>query len=193
MRVQKKSSKKRLIIILSIVGVLLIGGGMYAYVARPFSSDISDDSSSKNTDKKDKKDETSDDSSESADTNTSIDQTAPSQPRETEKDIQPDYEGSNPNTSASLTGAINYKSVSGGNLVIRTTINQLLTSGTCTLTLTNGSKTVTRSTNIAQNPSSSTCQGFDVPTSELGSGTWSISIAIASGDKTGTLSDNVSL
>lgn len=190
MRVQKKSSKKRLIIILSIVGVLLIGGGLYAYIAQPFSSDKTDDTSTKNNDKRT---DTDDDSDATANSKNSSDEASTSQPRETEKDIQPDYEGSNPNTSASLTGAINYKSVSGGNLVIRTTINQLLTSGTCTLTLTNGSKTVTRSANIAQNPSSSTCQGFDVPTSELGSGTWSISIAIASGDKTGTLTDSVSL
>ena len=113
--------------------------------------------------------------------------------REAEKDIPPSYEGESVDNSQTLTGVISYKSVVDGSLVIRTTINQMLGSGTCSLTLSNGQKTVTRSSAIVQNPSSSTCEGFSVPTSELGSGAWNIKIEASSDNRTGTLSDNINI
>jgi hypothetical protein len=39
--------------------------------------------------------------------------------------------------------------------------------------------------------SSSTCKGFDVPLSQLSSGTWNISIDISVGSKTGHITDQV--
>ena len=77
--------------------------------------------------------------------------------------------------------------------MIRTTINQSLSSGTCNLSISNGSKTVTRSGQITPNPSSSTCEGFDIPTSELGSGNWTITIKVTSGDRSGELKGNTTI
>lgn len=185
MRVQKKTSKKSLIITLSVIIVLATGAGAYALLSQNSSSSesiASDDNQSNSV-------EDSSVSSESASTSTDSSSTT----HESEKDIQPSYEGENANNSASLTGVINYKSVVGTNLSLRTTINQTLSSGTCQLTLSNGAKVVTRSSAISQNPSSSTCEGFDIPTSELSAGTWNIEVIITSGDRTGILKDSVTI
>ena len=112
---------------------------------------------------------------------------------ETQKNIPPAYEGVDANQSSSLTGTITYSSVSGSSLVIRTAIDQTLSSGTCQLTLTNGNRVVTKTSSIAPNPSSSTCEGFDIAVSELSSGKWDISIEISSGDKTGTLAGSANV
>ena len=185
MRVQKKTSKKGLIITLSVIIVLATGAGAYALLSQNSSSSestASDDNQSNSVE-----DSSVSGESASADTNSS------STTHESEKDIQPSYEGENANNSVSLTGVINYKSVVDGNLLLRTTINQTLASGTCDLTLSNGQKTVTRSSGIVQNPSSSSCEGFNIPTSELGSGTWNIEIKLTGEDKTGTLTDSVTI
>ena len=55
---------------------------------------------------------------------------------EKEKTIQ--YEGGDPNTSESLTGAITYAGVSGSEIMIRTNIDQYLTTGKCELVLERG-------------------------------------------------------
>ena len=90
----------------------------------------------------------------------------------------------------SLTGTINYSSVvEGETLVIRATINQRPSDGSCQLTLTNKAtgQTVVKSANIIANPSSSTCNGFDIPVSQLESGSWNITIDLTSGNKNGQI------
>ena len=115
--------------------------------------------------------------------------------RETEKDLPTQYEGDNPNSSNSLTGAITYKSTSNEQLVLRTVINQSLSSGTCNLKLTHveSGRVITEQANITPNPSSSTCEGFDIPLSGLASGAWQIEIQISSNEKTGVLTDSIEL
>ena len=105
------------------------------------------------------------------------------------------YESSDKTENPSLDGVINFKSVVNDMLTIRVTINQSISSGTCSLTLTRTTdkKQVLKSAEIVQNPSSTTCKGFDVPISELGSGTWSIVIEIVDGDKTGNISGEVTI
>ena len=105
------------------------------------------------------------------------------------------YEGANANSSESLTGVITYASISGSNLLIRTNIDQYLTSGTCDLALINGSNQITVSTNIIPEASTSTCEGFDLPLSSLSSfsGETQIRITLSSGDRSGVLSGVVNL
>lgn len=116
-------------------------------------------------------------------------------PHEEEKRLPAQYEGTPPATGNTLTGVINYKSIVGNNLVIRVTIDQAIGSGACTLSLTNSSGAkVTKSADISANPSSSTCQGFDIPISELGSGTWKIVIDLTdNGNKSGTISGEITI
>ena len=188
MRVQKKSSKKGLIITLAIILVTAAGVTTYALMSQnnKTSGDAKTSQTDTNSGPKDgSRPEASMDKKDGANSDAAT--------HEKEKDITPAYEGENVNENNSLSGVINYKSVVGTNLSLRTTIDQYLSSGTCRLSLTSGTKAVTRSSAIAPNPSSSTCEGFDVPTAELGSGTWSIEIIVTSGDRTGTLKDSVTL
>ncbi len=185
MRVQKKKTNKKLII--TIVALLLaisVGAIVYSLFIAP-SKQTDDGATPKNSQVSDK---ASGDGEKAVDEDNSKPVT-----HESEKDIQQPYEGEDINNAPSLTGVVNYKTVVGETLVLRTTIHQLVPSGTCNLTMTNGQKTVTRSSQIMQNPSSSTCEGFDIPTAELSGGKWNIQITISSGDKTGTITDTVGL
>ena len=104
-----------------------------------------------------------------------------------EKVIPVQNEGEDPNQLESLTGNLTTNRVSNGKLILRVNINQYLSTGICNLTLTSGSNTIIKTANIVAVASTSTCEGFDVPVSELSSGAWQISINIQSGDKTGTI------
>lgn len=102
----------------------------------------------------------------------------------------PQYEGEDPNTSASLTGIINYVGVSDGALVVRVSIEQNV-SGTCTFTLSSPSgKTVAGSGTITSGPSSAFCS-FSTPATE--SGTWKISVTATSSDKQGIITGEASI
>lgn len=99
------------------------------------------------------------------------------------------------NNSPTLTGVLNYKAVVDDKLSIRVTIDQAVSSGVCNLTLTNQSsgKTVAKTAQTVQNPSSASCMGFDVPLAELGSGAWNIVIEITGDGKTGKITGDINL
>ena len=181
MRVQQKRSPKKALLIAGITA-LVLGGGVYAYYATLPSDDKRSTETANNDNPK-----------TNAGTDKTDDKTTPTSPGEDGKDTPKQYEGDNPNTDKSLTGIINYKSVVDGNLTLRVTIDQSLTSGTCSLKLTSTGKTVTRSAPVITNPSSSTCEGFSVPVSELSSGQWTIEITVTSGNRTGTFKDKVTI
>lgn len=87
-----------------------------------------------------------------------------------------------------ITGVIHYSSLDGSTLIIRSTIHQLLSTGTCTITITDDKTTLFKQeAPVVQNPSSSSCMGFDVPASQLGKGQRNITITVRSGDKSGVL------
>ncbi len=102
-------------------------------------------------------------------------------------------DGEDPNISASLTGSLTSINVSGSSLVLRVNIDQYLSSGTCSLTLSSGSSVVEKSAAILPTVATSSCEGFDVPLSELGSGAWKIEINLTSGDRVGKITGSVDL
>ena len=101
---------------------------------------------------------------------------------------QTQNEGSDPNKSKILTGAITRADVTNDKLTIRVNIDQYLSGGSCELVLENGAKTYRETANITDAASTSTCEGFDIPTSKLAAGTWTINIKLNSGEKEGTIS-----
>ena len=104
------------------------------------------------------------------------------------------YEGEDANKMSTITGFINYKGTVDDILKIRVTIDQFFEStGTCDLILSSGDKTYTKTVKTLDNPSSATCDGFDVPVSELAPGTWSISISIIADGKSGIITGEVTL
>ena len=52
--------------------------------------------------------------------------------------------------------------------------------GSCSLAITNGQATYDRTAQVLYQPEFSTCEGFAVPISQLGTGTWSISLTVTS-------------
>lgn len=76
---------------------------------------------------------------------------------------------------------------------VRNLIKTVASDGTCTLTLTNGNTTATKTSGIQALPSSSTCKGFDVPTSELSPGDWNITIAVTINGSTGSASKTLTV
>lgn len=107
--------------------------------------------------------------------------------RESEKELPQKTESSNPQSHI-ITGTVHYSSVDNGTLIVRSTIHQLLPSGTCTITVSDGQAALfTQEVSITQNPSSSSCMGFDIPIDRLGKGQRNIIINVRSGDKSGTL------
>lgn len=189
MKVRKKSNKK--VIAITIGALTLVAASIAIYFwfySSPESQEThTNHPENHNTDEKSIK-------PQNQSSNKSIDEPKDTElpvPHEKQKDIPQPYEGKDVNEADSLTGTITYSSVVGNNLIIRTTINQMLGSGVCELTLTSGDSTVTKTANIIQNPSSSTCEGFSVPTSELSKGNWNISIKIRSDKRNGTLAGDV--
>ena len=98
------------------------------------------------------------------------------------------YEGEDPNNSGVLTGTLTYSGVTNGMLVIRMSIDQYVGAGTCDLALMRSGETVYKSVaNVRGDASTSTCEGFDVPVSELGPGSLEVVINITADGKTGVI------
>lgn len=87
------------------------------------------------------------------------------------QDPQPQASGKS-TVNLSITAANQNESV----YQIRTLIGNITSEGGCTLTLTKGSQVVTKTSGVQSLPSGSTCQGFNIPLSELSPGTWQLSI-----------------
>lgn len=103
------------------------------------------------------------------------------------------YEGEEVNRAKELSGIINYTGVSGGVLLVRTSIYQYLESGECTLKLLSDGVVVKQVVaEIASGATSSFCNGFDVPIEGL-SGDYQIVIDLSSGGKIGEIKGEVSI
>lgn len=77
-------------------------------------------------------------------------------------------------------------------LQIRVLIGAVENTGTCTLVLSRAGQTsVTKTASTQALSSSSTCQGFDIPTSELSTGTWQALITFESSTLAGTATESI--
>lgn len=112
--------------------------------------------------------------------------------QEQEKNHQ-NYEGENPNRKDELTGIITTARTSGDNFIVRISIDQFLSSGSCELILENNEKKYTEQVDIISDASSSTCEGFDIPVYKLENGTWNLTVNLSSGEKTGKIKEEVTV
>ena len=104
------------------------------------------------------------------------------------------YEGNDPNNAETISGVMTYVGVSGDKLMIRVNIDQYLNGGNCELSIErNGVVLYSEVASVMGSASTATCEGFDVPISELGNGDVDIVINVQSGDKNGTISGEASL
>jgi len=95
--------------------------------------------------------------------------------------------GSSSSSNASnLKVQITAATVTGDTAYIRSNIDGVYQAGTCTLTLTKGAQTLTKTAAIQALPQSSTCKGFNIPTSQLSPGAWSIRLSVTIDSQTAT-------
>lgn len=80
-----------------------------------------------------------------------------------------------------------------GTVYIRNNINGIYQEGSCTLALSKDGKVVQKTAGIQPLPQSSTCKGFNIPTSELTSGKWKINLEVIIGDQKATATSEVAV
>lgn len=102
-------------------------------------------------------------------------------------------ETTSPQPVSTLTVSLTASQQNGSVVQIRTLLDSVVSGGTCQLELTKGSTTIKRTASIQALSSSSTCQGFDIPTSELSAGTWNITVSAISGSATGNTKGSVTV
>ena len=97
----------------------------------------------------------------------------------------------NDSTSVDFSTRIVSASVQSDTLKIRNIIDKVYQQGSCELTLTKGSQTVKKTADIQALPQSSVCKGFDIPVSELSSGTWQVTLTVTIKGQTSEASTTV--
>lgn len=105
------------------------------------------------------------------------------------------YEGQDVNKLEKLTGAITYSAKTTDKYRIRVNIDQFLKlPGTCMLSVISAGKVMyTDYVNIVSNPSSGSCEGFDIPFTKLPPGEYDIKIEINANQKTGIIEGKVTI
>ncbi len=181
MKIKHKKKYPIKIIIASVIAIVLVASSfVYVYALRGNLFGWQAPQSIVNTDKKsiDYGPATPDQKSAGSQTKTNSTSDTPPTPT-----TIPD------STKKSVEVSITSHSQNGSTYQIRTLISALDGTGVCTLTLTSPSQTtVTKTANTQSLASTSTCQGFDVPTSELSAGTWHAVINYSSDSLVGSSS-----
>ena len=87
-----------------------------------------------------------------------------------------------------------YAGVLGNDLMIRVNIDQYLSGGSCGLSLIRDDVVqYSNVVNVVDSAATATCEGFNVPIAEIGSGSYQIIIKITSGEKVGVIRGEVNV
>jgi len=179
---KKKSHKKVIVTVIAILIIVAaaVVGYLYFEKSGKKSNDSNTDSSKTTGTKK------TDQNKSNSSTNSTTTDNA-----ENKNPVQATNENGDNTTSVTsagniLTVTVISAQISGQNAQISILINQVLGSGTCSLTIGNYSTT----SNIIADPQSSSCEDFTVPLSQIGS-TRNFTVNVASGDKTGSVSGTI--
>ena len=78
-------------------------------------------------------------------------------------------------------------------LQIRAIIEAVVSDGECTLSLQKDNATITRSSGVQALSTTSTCKGFDIPTSDLSAGNWELNLSYKNSSIQGTTSKVVTI
>lgn len=191
---QKKSHKNKIIVWSLFFLVLIILAGVIIYqISKDNNQRLKDSVLPEKTEKIESKIEnTGVTNSETIKTEdgTPEDAAAGRTPKTPEK-----YEGQDVNKLEKLTGAITYSAKTTDKYRIRVNIDQFLKlPGTCMLSVISAGKVMyTDYVNIVSNPSSGSCEGFDIPLTKLSPGEYDIKIEINANQKTGIIEGKVTI
>lgn len=85
------------------------------------------------------------------------------------------------------------QNISSGLYQIRSLIGSVQNSGTCTIVLSRNDIQVTKQAGVQALASSSTCQGFDIPVSELSTGQWQVVLSFENSQFIGNASTVINI
>ena len=191
---QKKSHKNKIIVWSLFFLVLIILAGVIIYqISKDNNQRLKDSVLPEKTEKIESKIEnTGITNSETIKTEdgTPEDAAAGRTPKTPEK-----YEGQDVNQLEKLTGTITYSAKTTDKYRIRVNIDQFLKlPGTCMLSVISAGKVMyTDYVNIVSNPSSGSCEGFDIPLTKLSPGEYNIKIEVNANQKTGIIEGKVTI
>ncbi len=187
MKIEKRKSKKRTVVIIVVAIVLLVTASAFTYVYA-MNGKLFGWEAQKAQNKSNNQGTVNNGPA------TSEQQKAGSAAKSGSKETPPapaPIPGSNQKSVQVLITSAN-QNQSGSPLVISSQIGAVVDSGTCTLTLTKAEETnVTKTAGVQALASTSTCQGFDIPASELSVGTWHILLEYSSSTLTGSAAKDV--
>ena len=170
---------KWLIFLVLIVGAITVA----ILVKNNFDKKLDNDGQTTNVDKPEEK------KTENKTENQNSDNTEETSKQE---EKAPQYEGESPNKAETLTGLITYADVVNDELVIRVNIDQFLQSGSCNLTMSrNGVTHYSQTVGIQESVTTSTCDGYKIPVSELPKGDLVVEIDLNSEGKSGKITGRV--
>lgn len=175
LKVTKNSSRRKIILTILVIVLLVAGtiGVMAIQNIGPFAKDSADTIHDTNP-SEDTTPGTSDEAEEDRDENS-------------RQDGEDSVEANGGSQQSLQKPVISTLEQTGDTVMVRAIMGSGITSGTCTLTFTRGSHTVTESAPIGMVTSYYTCQGFNVPVSKFAAkGAWSVSVLITSGSRSAT-------
>jgi hypothetical protein len=182
MKISKSTSKTKTVLLVALVIVLAAAAGAYAFRDQLGLTSIG--SSDKNTNIDYGK--TSDDQAEGEKTAEQTDNnhgTVDSPASGTDKDQKN-------NVGVEITSA----NQNGSMLQIRAIVQKVTNTGTCSLTLSkSGEQPIKKTAAIQTATTYSTCQGFNVPTSNMATGVWNISLNFENDSTTGSATSTTTI
>jgi len=190
----RKTSKKTFILIGVAVGIILLLGGTIAYLYKTHSSLFGWQPFPEHTTSGINYDKPTEDQTKAGDAakqNTATQDT--SKPTTGSGSDQPPTPTPQPSGKSTVNVIITAANQNGSLLQIRSLISTVTNSGTCTLTLTKQGHTVTKTAAVQAQSTTSTCQGFDIPTSEVAAGTWQASLHFENSTLVGDASQAVTV
>ncbi|HEX5798189.1 MAG TPA: hypothetical protein VFX79_02435 [Candidatus Saccharimonadales bacterium] len=163
---------KTKIIILSIVALALLGGGVAAYYYRYVDKDKAETADTTHNDNINYSPPTEQEKKETEEHKKSLAE---------DKAPTNNPTGNSPSTKKSVTPVIVSYGQASGNVEVSARVPGVIESnGTCKLTLTKGSDSVSQSKKATPNASDTSCGFISIPRSKLSSGSWSAKVSYSS-------------
>lgn len=186
--IKRKGSKKAaLIAVISIVLLLLIGtAAAYYFELGPFKPT---DSSVNLDEPTEEQKQTGNDIKQN-----SLDQVKDDDKAQAGSDPLPDAKPIDGSDKQSVNAEITTANQDESKLHIRTLIQTITNTGTCTLTMSGPSDAeYNESVGVQALPSSSTCKGFDIPLDQLSTGQWTMNIEFNNNDLVASTSKEIDI
>lgn len=180
----RKSYKKLLLATGAVMLVAAVGYGTYASTTNHWPFVASQQAASNNTSPEtatSSPDQTSTAPVDTENTTGSDKTTTPTSPKTPDNNDSP-----NKPTSDKVGVTITSITTNDNAVQVRSLIEAVTSSGSCTLTFSKNGTNVVKTSGIQALPSSSTCKGFSIPLGELSKGTWNVTLNVTADNKTGS-------